>query len=69
MGTYPLWIAHYRRKSPSLPKGWETYAFWQYDDRGHLKAIQHNPVDLNVFPGTHQQLLALTRRTAKAVPA
>jgi lysozyme len=69
MSDYPLWIAHYRRKTPSLPKGWKDYLFWQYDDRGHLSAVQHNPVDLNVFQGSQQQLQALTRRTAKPIPA
>lgn len=35
----PLWIAHYRVPKPTVPRAWETYTFWQHDDRGSVPGV------------------------------
>lgn len=44
--SYPLWIAHYYKETPSN-KMWE---FWQHNDNGRVSGINY-PVDFNVFSG------------------
>jgi len=46
LGSYPLWIAHWRVDAPQLPAGWRRYAIWQYADDGHVDGISGR-VDLN----------------------
>jgi lysozyme len=46
-GNYPLWIANYSNvATPGLPKGWDSYHYWQYNENGHL-AGTNNDVDLS----------------------
>lgn len=57
---YPLWIAQYPHQyvegtSPSLPRGWFKWTFWQYSEKGRLNGINAN-VDLDVFNGTLEEL-------------
>jgi lysozyme len=54
---YPLWIARYHRREPSLACGTD-WVFWQYGHRGRLEGIA-GPVDFNVFHGSLEQLEAL----------
>ena len=28
--VYPLWIAHYTKKKPTVPKPWKDWTFWQH---------------------------------------
>lgn len=46
---------------PSMPKSWATWTLWQYSERGRVDGITVDKraanVDLNVFPGTVQDLL------------
>lgn len=57
---YPLWLAQYpnqytENSKPALPRGWFSYAFWQYSDKGTLNGINAK-VDMNVFNGTLEEL-------------
>ncbi len=45
---YPLWIAQYDVEEPDMDNVWETWAGWQYTDRGRVAGIQVW-VDRNVF--------------------
>jgi len=46
-GKYPLWIANYNKsKLPALPKGWDSYLFWQYSESGIMAGIDGH-VDLS----------------------
>ena len=57
---YPLWLAQYPNtyvdgQQPFLPRGWFSWTFWQYSEKGRLNGINAN-VDLNVFNGTLEEL-------------
>ena len=54
---YPLWIAHHGRNWPTIPRGWTTFAFWQYSSSGELAGITGR-VDLDVFNGSPDDLEA-----------
>jgi lysozyme len=51
----PLWIAHYGVKSPTVPRAWETYTFWQHSDHGSVSGVQGN-VDVDVLHGDRKLL-------------
>ena len=56
---HTLWIARYNaKKTPELSKD-RNWDFWQYGDRGRIAGI-NGAVDLNVFQGTHTDLLSIT---------
>ncbi len=48
---YQLWVATYRTENPILPKGWDTWFFWQYSDRGTFKNL-FGPYDMNLYNGS-----------------
>jgi GH25 family lysozyme M1 (1,4-beta-N-acetylmuramidase) len=53
-GSYdPLWIARYAGSAGTLPRGWVSYAFWQYSPSGRL------PGDQDIFNGSYIRLKAL----------
>jgi lysozyme len=62
---YPLWIARYHRREPSLACG-SDWAFWQYGHHGRLEGINGH-VDFNVFRGSLSQLDAICLPVAGAL--
>jgi len=48
LGKFPLWIAQYNSRiaSPQLPKGWDSFTIWQYDDDGSVQGTT-NKLDMN----------------------
>src|SRR4030095_5419921 len=57
---YPLWLAQYPNQhvegsNPSLPRGWFSWVFWQYSEKGRINGINAK-VDLNLFNGTLEDL-------------
>ncbi len=50
---WPLWVAHYQQRRPTLPPGWTRWTFWQFTERGDGKdfGVQSGFVDLNWFQG------------------
>jgi LysM repeat protein len=57
---YPLWLAMYPYHyvdgmSPSLPRGWFKWTFWQYSKTGKVNGINAD-VDMDLFNGTLQDL-------------
>jgi len=53
---YPLWLAQYPYQytlgsQPALPRGWFTWSFWQYNDKGQVNGVPER-VDMDVFNGT-----------------
>jgi lysozyme len=53
-GNLPLWIASYPRifdinKPPKNPTGWDSWAVWQFSDKGNVNGITESSVDLNVM--------------------
>jgi lysozyme len=53
---YPLWVAHYGVSRPMIPGPWVKFDFWQYSQTGHIPSM--SPVDLNVFNGDYNALVA-----------
>jgi len=48
-GKYPLWIANYSvSDNPPIPKGFKTWALWQYTETGRVDGIDTN-VDFSTF--------------------
>lgn len=62
---YPLWIARYGRRQPTLACG-RDWSFWQYGSAGKLRGIQ-GAVDFNVFNGDMVQLEELCINTGVVV--
>ncbi len=61
---YPLWLAQYPNQyiegaQPSLPRGWFSWVFWQYSDKGVVNGINAS-VDMNVFNGSLDALYKLS---------
>lgn len=46
--AYPLWIAQYDVEEPDMENVWETWAGWQYTDRGRVAGVQ-GWVDRDIF--------------------
>jgi len=47
---YPLWIAEYEVDTPSLPKGWDTWALWQFQGDATLAGVEKNADRSRVHP-------------------
>lgn len=56
-GGYPLWLADYAQ-TPTLPNGWSSWLFWQFESDGKVSGIQ-GYVDRDKFNGTLKQLQQL----------
>lgn len=54
----PLWIAQYTTLCPDLTSPWDTWAFWQYSDKGSVPGISGG-IDVDRFNGTLDELRAL----------
>lgn len=56
LAAYDLWIAHYTSaSSPTVPKPWTTWLYWQFSETGTAPGIPGKSVDLDVFNGTMLQ--------------
>jgi len=56
-----LWIANYAVK-PYVPE-WKTWKFWQYSSKGdgHAYGMESASVDLDLFNGTKEELIAYSK--------
>ncbi len=60
LARFPLWLAHYTNApSTTVPQPWNTWTFWQYSNAGTTAGITQ-PVDLDRFNGSLDDLKALT---------
>ena len=48
LASYSLWVADYGAHEPESNDIWETWAGWQYSDRGRVDGVNGN-VDLDLF--------------------
>ena len=50
---YPLWIAHYKTNSPTLPRGWNNWVMWQFSAEGDGLAhgVGSREIDMNYYNG------------------
>ena len=53
---YPLWVANWDVRCPTMPDGWSNWRFWQTSSTGAVAGID-GPVDINEFNGTLGELL------------
>jgi lysozyme len=70
-GNYPLWVAHYDVQSPTIPKGWTKWDFWQHSQSGSVSGVTGN-VDLDWFNGSVadlQSFLHIPNIPASNIPA
>jgi GH25 family lysozyme M1 (1,4-beta-N-acetylmuramidase) len=51
---FPLWIAHYKVSSPTIPPPWGEYVFWQFTDEtdGLKFGVESRELDTNIFDGS-----------------
>ncbi len=68
---YPLWHANwglYLDQEPLQPRGWPTspWRVWQFTDSGRLAGSGSKVLDLNVYRGTAEELLAEAGLAPKA---
>jgi GH25 family lysozyme M1 (1,4-beta-N-acetylmuramidase) len=69
----PLWVASYDgKKSPALPTGWSTWAYWQYTSVGQVPGIvgdtdisELNPAALEVATSANQSTAGLSLGQAR----
>lgn len=59
---FPLWVYHTQTQSPSIPKPWIEWHFWQYTHTGGIRGIQ-GAVDENFFAGSREDLDLFNRAT------
>ena len=58
-GSYPLWIASYKKSAPALPAGWSKYTFWQNTAKGAIPGITGSTTDEDVLgPVRHASSVA-----------
>ena len=63
-GRYPLWIAEYRPRPPTLPAGWSAWTFWQSSETLTTPGVIGN-VDSDSYAGTYAELLTFLQKPAK----
>lgn len=57
---YPLWISNYETFAPLVPESWPVWTLWQYTGNGKAQGVK-GAVDRNVFDGSKEDMLWLTR--------
>lgn len=59
--TSPLWVAQYTAAPcPNIPSPWTRWLMWQTSSTGAVPGIPGAMVDLNLFNGTRDDLVAFT---------
>ncbi len=62
--TSPLWVAQYTSAAcPDIPLPWTRWAFWQDTSTGSITGVPGSTLDLDVFNGTHDDLVAFANGT------
>jgi lysozyme len=60
LAEYPLWIANYGASCPRVPTAWNSWSFWQNNEKGSVPGI-NGDVDTDLFNGTMDDLMAAAR--------
>jgi GH25 family lysozyme M1 (1,4-beta-N-acetylmuramidase) len=65
MTRSPLWVAQYTTAPcPNIPLPWQRWQFWQYASTGSVDGIPGMTLDVDVFDGTRDDLVAFANGTA-----
>ena len=63
--TSPLWIAQYTSAAcPDIPDPWTHWLFWQHTASGSAPGVTGSALDLDVFDGTYEDLVAFANGSA-----
>ena len=54
-GQHDLWIANYGKTTPTLPRDWTNWRFWQWTEAGSISGMP-TTVDVDWFNGDEAQL-------------
>lgn len=66
---YPLWVAHYETRRPTVPAPWRGYTIWQHSSTAKVPGVPGR-ADVNVAPRRAVERLAPpTSRLARAARA
>lgn len=60
--AYPIWIASYKSVGTVALPDKKQWFFWQFSEKARCNGISE-PIDLNIFAGTIEQLYGLCKRT------
>jgi len=65
MTTSPLWVAQYTSAAcPNIPAPWTKWLFWQNTDTGTVNGVPGSNLDVDLFNGTRDDLVAYINGTA-----
>lgn len=61
---YPLWIAHYQVKNPTIPAPWDNWTMWQFSatensEKFGINSNDAKVIDVNYFNGSLEELKLL----------
>ena len=56
--SFPLWVSGYVASNPPIPRGWNSWTFWQFTDKAAVPGIAGG-VDYSRFVGTQAALNSL----------
>ena len=61
LSRFPIWVAQYTlEQTPTVPKPWSAWTFWQHSQGGRVPGISSGAVDLDRFQGSIEDLKSLT---------
>lgn len=61
VSTSPLWMAQYTdAPCPDIPSPWTRWLIWQHSSTGSVAGIPGSALDVNLFNGSRDDLLAFT---------
>ena len=61
---HPLWIAEYEVDAPTLPTGWSSWTFWQYEDDGAVPGVEKDADRSRVHPEVYLDTLRIPDASA-----
>ena len=64
LGSYPLWVSNTDVASPNLPRGWQSWTFWQYRQNVPVQGVPKG-ADRSVFQGSLAQLREFVQSSGK----
>ena len=64
-GDHPLWVAEYGVSEPQVPKGWERWTLWQWQDSGAIPGVEKDADVSRLHPELTLDDLRMPPRTAE----
>jgi lysozyme len=67
LAHFPLWFSSYQDMRPPVPPDWGKLTIWQHDANTRVPGFAA-PIDVNVFDGTQEELMALGKPAGTPPP-